>query len=161
MVIGNTGGDGVSHRSECSDEARVSEIGGWPDGTEVVLLEEGSGPCAGWLRVRAGGVTSWVREEYVVESSDGMAATPLAVLVIGNTGGEGVSHRNECSDDARVSEIGGWRDGTEVELLEEGSGPCAGWLRVQADAVTSWVREEYVVQSVAAAPSVPNVGRVE
>ena len=161
LVIGNTGGEGVSHRNECADEARLSEIGGWPDGTEVVLLEEGSGPCAGWLRVRAGGVTSWVREEYVVESSGGTAATPEIWLVIGNTGGDGVSHRDECSDEARVSELGGWPDGTEVELLEEGSGPCAGWLRVQADAVTSWVREEYVGQSAAAAPSVPNVGRAE
>ena len=45
-----------------------------------------------------------------------------------------------------MSKIGGWSDGTEVEVLEEGSGDCAGWLRVQADRVTSWVREQYVVE---------------
>ena len=160
LVIGNTGGEGVSHRSDCADAARLSEIGGWPDGTEVELLEEGSGRCAGWLRVQAGGVTSWVREEYVVESSGDTAATPGIRLVIGNTGGEGVSYRNECADDARLSENSGWPDGTEVELLEEGSKSCAGWLRVQADDVTSWVREEYVVES-SGALSLPDTGRDE
>ncbi len=36
---------------------------------------------------------------------------------------------------------------TEVEVLETGTGRCDGWLRVQADDVTSWVREAYVVDS--------------
>ena len=158
-VIGNTGRDGVSHRNECSDDARLSEIGGWPDGTGVEILEEGSGNCAGWLRVRAGGVTSWVREEYVLESS-GVPAAPEIWMVIGDTGGDGISHRNECSDDARVSELGGWPDGTEVEILEEGSGDCTGWLRVQADGLTSWVREQYVLEytgAVAMAPATRHV----
>ncbi len=81
--------------------------------------------------------------------------------MIGNTGGAGVSHRNECAVDARVSAIGGWPDGTEVKLLAKGSGPCTGWLRVEAGGVTSWVREKYVVGSVPAAPSAPNVGHGE
>ncbi len=158
-VIGNTGGDGVSHRNACSDGARLSEIGGWADGTEVEVLEEGSGSCEGWLRVRSGEVTSWVREEYLVEPggaepepAPGAQQLQAVWRVIGNTGGDGVSHRNVCSDDARLSEIGGWADGTEVEVLEEGSGSCEGWLRVRAGGVTSWVREEYLVEPGAVSP---------
>ena len=184
-VIGNTGGDGVSHRNECRDDARLSDIGGWADGTAVDVIEDGSGTCAGWLRVRANGVTSWVREQYVVDAATAAtpaaaAATPAAaaaspaaspsaatptsrsVGMIGNTSGEGVSHRNDCLDNARASVIGGWADGTEVEVLEDGSGRCAGWLWVQAFGATSWVREQYVVESGAAAPqrwrSVANTG---
>ena len=136
LVVGNTGGAGVSHRGDCADDARLSAVGGWPDGTEVDVLAEGVGRCAGWLYVRADGVTSWVREKYVVEST-GMAALPEIWLVVGNTGGAGVSHRGDCADDARLSAVGGWPDGTEVKLLAKGSGPCAGWLRVEADGVTS------------------------
>ena len=66
LVIGNTGGVGVSHRSDCSDEARLPRFG-WDDGQEVEVVEEGAGRCAGWLRVRAGEVTSWVRERYLLE----------------------------------------------------------------------------------------------
>ena len=151
-MIGNTGGDGVSHRNICSDDARLSEVGGWPDGTEVEVLQEGSGSCEGWLRVRSGEVTSWVREQYVLES--GVAPPQPAPearqdqavwRVIGSTGGDGVSHRNICSDDARLSEVGGWPGGTEVEVLEEGSGSCEGWLRVRSGELTSWVREQYVL----------------
>ncbi len=146
VVIGNTDGMGVSHRNDCDDGARLSAVGGWPDGTEVEVLGRGVGRCAGWLLVQADDVTSWVREKYVVESTD-MAALPEIWLVIGNTGGVGVSHRNECAVDARVSAIGGWPDGTEVKLLAKGSGSCAGWLQVRAGGVTSWVREKYVVES--------------
>ena len=141
----------------CSDDARVSEVGGWTEGTEVQLIEEGSGDCAGWLKVQADRVISWVREQYVIETSG--TAAPRIWWLIGNTDGDGVSLRDECSDDALVSEIGGWSDGAEVDLLEEGSGECAGWLKVQADGVTSWVREEYVVQWVAGSPSPPVTGR--
>ena len=184
-MIGNTGGDGVSHRNECADDARLSAIGGWADGTEVEVLEEGSGRCAGWFRVQANGVTSWVREQYLLDAAvvqappadeaptdeaptttrqepdEAPPATetpstddaPSAAIwrVIGNTGGDGVSHRNECADDARLSAIGGWADGTEVEVLEEGSGRCAGWFRVQANGVTSWVRGQYLLDAATAA----------
>ena len=147
-VIGNTGGDGVSHRYDCDDAARGAAIGRWSDGTEIEVLGEGRGRCAGWLLAEAEDVTSWVREQYVV----GFTATPAdpaqeLSLEIGNTGGDGVSHRNECADEARLSAIGGWSDNTAVEVLADGLGRCAGWLWVEADAdgVTSWVREEYLI----------------
>ena len=155
-VIGNTGGDGVSHRYDCSDAARVSSVGGWSDATEIEVLGEGRGRCAGWLLAEAESVTSWVREQYLV----GFTATPAdpaqqLSLEIGNTGGDGVSHRNECADEARLSAVWGWGDNTEVEVLADGLGRCAGWLWVEAgaDGVTSWVREQYAVEPTAAPPA--------
>ena len=64
-VIGGTGGVGVSHRDDCADGARLPGFG-WADGEEVEVVADGEGPCAGWSRVRAGGVTSWVRERYLL-----------------------------------------------------------------------------------------------
>ena len=61
-----------------------------------------------------------------------------SVPAIGNTGGDGVSHRYDCDDAARVSWIGGWSDATEIEVLGEGRGRCAGWLLAEAENVTSW-----------------------
>ena len=65
---------------------------------------------------------------------------------IGNTDGDGVSLRDDCDDDARVSAPGeGWPEGQQIEVIEVGSGGCEGWLLAQADGVASWVREAYVV----------------
>jgi len=148
-VIAKTGGQGVSHRMACRDDARVSELGGWPDGTEVELIEEGTGSCADWVRVRADGITSWVRNLYVFSSTADSQSMVGSRWIIGNTGGEGVSHRAECVDDARVGATGGWPDGTVVTARAAGEGQCAGWLRVEAaDGVTSWVREEYLAESL-------------
>ncbi len=148
-VIAKTGGQGVSHRTACRDDARVSELGGWPDGTEVELIEEGTGSCADWVRVRADGITSWVRNLYVFSSTADSQSMVGSRWIIGNTGGEGVSYRDECVDDARVGATGGWPDGTVVTARAAGEGQCAGWLWVEAaDGVTSWVREEYLVESL-------------
>ena len=156
-VIANTGGQGVSHRTDCRLDARVSAVGGWPDGTEVELIEEGTGLCTGWVRVRANGVTSWVRNLYVVSSTAGAHSMVGSRWIIGNTGGEGVSHRDECADGARVTAADGWPDGTVVTARDAGKGPCAGWLWVEAaDGVTSWVREEYLVESLG--PAFPRTG---
>ncbi len=149
-VIGNTGGLGVSYRNVCLDAARLSVVGGLLDGAEVRVMETGAGPCAGWLRVRAGEVTTWVRAQYVREY------LPASKWVIRNTGGIGVSHRNACADGARLSAIGGWRDGTLVEVQARGLGDCAGWLLVKANDGTSWVRERYVERLVT--PVVPDTG---
>ena len=64
-VIAGTGGIGVSHRNDCVDGARLHGFG-WADGELVEVVAEGDGRCAGWLQVRAGGVTSWVRERYLL-----------------------------------------------------------------------------------------------
>ncbi len=149
-IIGNTGGLGVSHRNVCLDAARLSVVGGLLDGAEVEVVETGTGLCAGWLGVRAGEVTTWVRARYVREYM------PVPKWVIRNTGGAGVSHRNECDDGARLSAIGGWRDGTMVDVQAQGVGVCAGWLLVEAHDVTSWVRERYVERL--SMPVVPATG---
>ena len=156
-VIANTGGSGVSHRRDCTEDARISAIGGWSDGTVVELLEVGSGRCTDWVRVRATGVTSWVRDLYVVSSTADSQSMVGSRWVIGNTDGLGVSHRDECADAARVGSIGGWPDGTIVTARAAGEGLCAGWLWVEAsDGVTSWVREEYLVESLG--PAFPVTG---
>ena len=74
---------------------------------------------------------------------------PVVVRTIGNTGGTGVALRDDCDDDARFSARGeGWPDNTRLELIEEGSERCAGWLQLEVGGVASWVREEYVIQRV-------------
>ena len=70
LVIGDTGGVGVSHRNDCAQGARLSALGGWPDGTRVEVLAEGVGRCSGWLWARASGVTSWLRPDYALTSVD-------------------------------------------------------------------------------------------
>ena len=65
---------------------------------------------------------------------------------IGNTDGDGVSLRDDCEDDARVSLPGqGWPEGQDIEVIEVGSGRCEGWLLAQVGGDASWVRDEYVV----------------
>ena len=71
-IVGNTGGDGVALRDDCDAAARFSAPGrGWAEGLRVEEIEAGSGRCAGWRRVEAGGVASWVREEYLVADEGG------------------------------------------------------------------------------------------
>jgi hypothetical protein len=73
---------------------------------------------------------------------------------IGNTGGLGVSLRSDCTTDARIA--GGWAEATEVQLLDSDDARCEGWHRAEAQGVTSWVSELYLVQqppTVAVAPS--------
>ena len=143
-VIGNTGGLGVWRREGCRTEARIPGVPGWLAGTAITVLEEGAGRCAGWLLAEADGVTSWVDGRYVVEESGPPPALPAASGVIGHTGGLGVALRYDCRSDARVPHLTGWSDGTEVSILQAGSGRCAGWLRVRAEGSASWVNERYV-----------------
>lgn len=77
MAIGHTDGTGVSLRSDCADDARIS--GGVPDGTVVSQIEHGGGRCDGWSLVAVEGVTTWVRNRYLLA---GVAADP------GKTGGD-------------------------------------------------------------------------
>jgi len=75
MRIGETGGTGVSLRSDCAEAAR--EPGAIADGVEVTVLQIGSGDCEGWFVVRAGEVASWVSETYLVEG-EGTGASTVA-----------------------------------------------------------------------------------
>ncbi len=70
--IGNTGGDGVALRNACQDGARVG--GAWPEGTTIEVIELGSAECEGWSQGRTAGVTSWVRNDYLVglEAAEGL-----------------------------------------------------------------------------------------
>ena len=144
-LIANTGGIGVSHRNDCADGARLPGFG-WAERDPVEVLGEGAGRCAGWLLVRADGVSSWVRDGYVAGFTGSAGASALQTArVIGSTGGTGVSHRNDCTTAARLIASRGWADGDTVEVLAGGQGRCSGWLWVRADGVTSWVREQYLL----------------
>jgi hypothetical protein len=65
--IGNTGGLGISLRSDCTTEARIE--GAWAETTEVRILERGTDRCEGWSRASANGVTTWVAQSYLVSSA--------------------------------------------------------------------------------------------
>ena len=71
--IGNTGGLGVSLRSDCAADARIA--GGWAEATEVQLLESDDARCEGWRQAEARGVTSWVSELYLVPERPTVAPT--------------------------------------------------------------------------------------
>ena len=67
---------------------------------------------------------SWVRERYFSETTSGFGT-------ITDTGGDGVSHRSSCSDDARTGDPG-VPEGHPVQVLEYGAGSCEDWLRVMS-----------------------------
>jgi len=81
--IGNTGGDGVALRNACQDGARVG--GAWAEGTTIEITELGTGECEGWSSGRAAGVTSWVRNDYLV-GLEGAEGVPVVL-----PGGAGVT----------------------------------------------------------------------
>ena len=131
-------GLGVWRRDDCPAGARITGAQGWLEGTAITILEEGTGRCAGWLRARADGQTSWVDARWVREVSGTLPELPAASGVIAHTGGVGVAHRYACRDDARVMDLAGWPEGAAVA-------PCAGWLCVESGGVTLWVREAYLL----------------
>jgi hypothetical protein len=70
--------------------------------------------------------------------------TPAAgTYVIATDDGLGVSHRDDCRQDARVRSAG-WLDGQRVALLGEGLGRCLGWVLVGAGGVSSWVPRSWL-----------------
>ncbi|MSP21802.1 MAG: hypothetical protein EXR66_02080 [Dehalococcoidia bacterium] len=88
------------------------------------------------------------------------AAISTAVTVKISAGGTGISLRTDCADAARSG--GAWTDNTQVDVIEYGSGRCAGWTRATTGGVTSWVRDEYLAGLPPAgqrtAPAAPSVG---
>ena len=72
--IANTGGTGVSLRSECENAARTG--GAWPEGQQVTVVGAGTNACTGWVLARLGNTESWVRASYVSESKPEPAAGP-------------------------------------------------------------------------------------
>ena len=77
-------------------------------------------------------------------------ATPTpALLVIAGTDGDGVSVRDACDDERRISAPGeGIPEGTTVQLISAGEGSCAEWMLIEApDGRESWVRTRYLATS--------------
>ena len=82
--IGGTGGDGVALRDECEDGARLD--GAWPEGTEVVLLQRGTGSCFTWSYVRSGDQASWVKNAYLIEQENAVAIVTGTSASVPNPG---------------------------------------------------------------------------
>ena len=74
VYVANTGGDGVSIRAACRDDARVP--GAWAEGTAVRIIEPGSDACAGWTYVVGPGEGSWVRDGYLSEDQPAVVPPP-------------------------------------------------------------------------------------
>lgn len=86
----------------------------------------------------APGTTSGTIEQTAGSAGEDASAVTVRV----SAGGTGVSLRSDCTDAARAG--GAWTDNTQVDVVEYGSGRCAGWTRGTTGAVTSWVRDEYL-----------------
>ena len=74
VYVGNTGGDGVSLRDACRDDARIP--GAWAEGTAVRIIDPGEGECAGWTFVAGPGKGSWVSDGYLTETKPAVASPP-------------------------------------------------------------------------------------
>lgn len=96
----------------------------------------------------------------IQSSGVAVATTSAAVTARISAGGTGISLRSDCTDGARAG--GAWTDNTQVDVVEYGSGRCAGWTRATTGSVSSWVRDEYLAGLPAAgqrvAPAVARVG---
>jgi len=93
------------------------------------------------------------------DDGDGAPNSPVGTIVtVGATGGDGVSLRSGCSAGSRIDD--GWRDGTEVVVVEVGVADCVGWTRAQAAGVVSWVSNQYL-PGLGSGTSVPAVAEEE
>ena len=70
--VANTGGDGISLRSDCRADARVA--GAWTEGTEVEVIEQGAGDCDGWTLASVGSTETWVSNRYLSVTSPPIAS---------------------------------------------------------------------------------------
>lgn len=85
-LVANTGGTGVSLRTECTDDARAN--GSIPEGSEVQVTGVGQGDCAGWSTVTHGEVESWVQNDFLVPTpTPEPTPTPLTAPLILEPGG--------------------------------------------------------------------------
>lgn len=73
LYVANTGGSGVSLRSDCRTEARIA--GAWPEGKQVEVVEVGSGDCEGWTLAASGSTETWVSNRYLGEVPPATVAT--------------------------------------------------------------------------------------
>ena len=80
----------------------------------------------------------------------------LAIVYIAQTGGDGVSIRDACRDDARVP--GAWAEGSAVRVIEPGTGACDGWTYVAGPGEGSWVWDGYLSETKPAVAPRPSGG---
>ena len=88
------------------------------------------------------------------EPTPSPTASPLVVRrarLIAGTGGEGVSLRDACRDEARVP--GAIAEGTEVLVTAVGLAKCATWSMVLHQDSEVWVRDDYLVPTPTPEPT--------
>ena len=72
--VANTGGDGISLRSDCRNDARIA--GAWTEGTRVEVVQVGSGDCDGWTLTASGSTETWVSNQYLASNAPSTAVRP-------------------------------------------------------------------------------------
>lgn len=154
-------------REECSTDS--AETGNGVRLARVTVDLDGNGACAGWSHVTSGGESGWVRDRSLVEElptptptevvadPNELAAGEGIVRFIGNTDGDGVGSRIECKQDSE-RQGGGIPEGDEVDLVATGRNDCEGWSKVTYKSVTSWVRDQYLVDVDTLLPEIVAVG---
>ena len=78
--------------------------------------------------------------------------SPAQVRYVSDTGGVGVSHRDDCHDDARAGEVG-LPEGQRVLREARGINRCDGWSVVRVGGRQSWVRTGYLSEDPPQAPA--------
>ncbi len=71
---------------------------------------------------------------------------PPQVRYVSDTGGSGVSHRDDCRETARTGQAG-LSEGQRVLREARGIGRCDGWSLVRASGRASWVRTGYLSEA--------------
>ena len=77
---------------------------------------------------------------------------PPQVRYVSDTGGSGVSHRDDCRETARTGQLG-LSEGQRVVREARGIGRCDGWSLVRAGGRVSWVRTGYLSEAPPQTPS--------
>lgn len=91
-------------------------------------------------------------EPVSAESNVAMEIDPVQRYVA-NTGGTGLSLRNDCLDSARIE--GTWPDGATVIVSYQGVGECDGWSIADDGTAVSWVHNSYLANSPPTAAGPP------
>lgn len=126
-----TGGEGVSDRRDCSIDARTGNPG-HPEGAEVTIEHEGTGPCAGWSIVSDGSRETWVQDAYLVTLET--PTPPPAEVAITATSTLTAAPRSETTQSPSTSS----RDAESGED-DEGSALGGGVLLLGGGAAGYWL----------------------
>ena len=83
LLIANTGGRGVSLRTDCTADARAP--GALAEGQAVTLQAAGSGRCDGWSLVSAGTESTWVEQQFLEPAGDATLASAASTAETSTT----------------------------------------------------------------------------